>query len=116
MPSDSTRSAFARLDRSSDRDILQRALARWYERLGANMVLASLVVSVVFGTLTNVVMCAWAVRYLRFTISDFLLLVGVGLCVTWVVGAPLFWGLRGVIGRVLSWSGEYRTSERAPEV
>jgi signal transduction histidine kinase len=80
------------------------------------MVLASLVASIAFATLTNVVMCAWAVRYLQFSTADFLLLAAVGVCVTGVLAVPFFWALRGVIGRVLSWSGEDRTAERATEV
>lgn len=78
--------------------------------------LASLVASITLATATNVVMCAWAVRYLRFSTADFLLVAAIGLCVTGVLAVPVFSSMRGVIGSVLLWSGENRTPERAPEV
>ena len=100
----------------SDGGRVQRATARMYARLGSRIAYLVLAGTFVAGLATGLVASVWSIRYLGLSSSEWLHLMA--FCVPLGVGA-IFLGiylLRRPFRLILSWSGDDRTPERAPEV
>jgi signal transduction histidine kinase len=97
-------------------DIVQRVLARSYERLGPRILIAVLPVILLIGVVTIFLTLLWAGRYLRLRVQQLVPAFAIGMPGAIAIFFLVVWTLRGTVATVLLWGKRDRTPERAEEV
>jgi hypothetical protein len=101
---------------SGDRDAVQRALTRLYERLGSRILLVLIAITYVEGYITLLITAAWGSVYLRASTRQVLeAVVMAAVAVIPIIAATLWW-TRGQLKNVVRWSDGERSPERAAGV
>ena len=95
---------------------VQRALAGLYDRRGARLIYVVYAANIVVGLLIGVVTLIWTTRYLALPVTNSAVIAAVLLLGGGPGAALVLWSWRDAFRTGLSWMGEARTPQRAPEV